>query len=279
MPPPLDPRTSERLAILRLAVKNFFRIDGAQWAGAFAFNAFFSLFPLMILLVTISSFFLDRDTAAKMVIAYTESYVPISGKMLRTVFDVIDGVIKNRGQAGAIASVILVWTAIQCYATLILATNRAWDIAAKNWWGLPLKSLAMLGVTGGAVLFGMTGSALIEMVEGWLYGLGSFVISSSVVFCSLSLFYKVAPRRPTRFSEVWGAALVAAMLLQTIESLFVIYLREFSVLNAVYGAFGGIMALLMWIYLSGSIMIFGACLCAAQAEMRSAPGHRPSDGP
>jgi uncharacterized BrkB/YihY/UPF0761 family membrane protein len=37
-------------------------------------------------------------------------------------------------------------------------------------------------------------------------------------------------------------------------------------LNAIYGAFGGIMALLLWIYLSGCIFIFGACLCAAQAE-------------
>jgi uncharacterized BrkB/YihY/UPF0761 family membrane protein len=39
-------------AILWLAVKSFLRIDGAHWAGAFAFHAFFSLFPLMILLVT-----------------------------------------------------------------------------------------------------------------------------------------------------------------------------------------------------------------------------------
>ncbi len=36
-------------------------------------------------------------------------------------------------------------------------------------------------------------------------------------------------------------------------------------LNAIYGAFGGIMALLLWICLSGCIFIFGACLCAAQA--------------
>jgi len=38
--------------------------------------------------------------------------------------------------------------------------------------------------------------------------------------------------------------------------------------NAIYGTFGGIMALLLWIYISGCIFIFGACLCAAQAEGR-----------
>lgn len=36
--------------------------------------------------------------------------------------------------------------------------------------------------------------------------------------------------------------------------------------DPIYGAFGGIMALPLWIYLSGCIFIFGACLCAAQAE-------------
>ena len=44
-----------------------------------------------------------------------------------------------------------------------------------------------------------------------------------------------------------------------------------SALNAVYGAFGGIMALLLWIYVSECIFIFGACLCSGQAEMRSLP--------
>jgi len=41
-------------------------------------------------------------------------------------------------------------------------------------------------------------------------------------------------------------------------------------LNAVYGAFGGIMALVLLIYLCGCIVIFGACLCAAQAKVRLA---------
>jgi hypothetical protein len=41
------------------------QIDGAQWAAAFAFHAFFSLFPMMVLLVTIASYFVDGDRAGK----------------------------------------------------------------------------------------------------------------------------------------------------------------------------------------------------------------------
>ena len=131
-------RTTHRVwAALCLAVKKFLRIDGAQWAGAFAFNAFFSLFPLMVLLVTIASSFVDRDRAGKAVIACTESYVPISGEMQRQIFGIIAGVIKARQQAGAVASLILVWSALQCFITLICATNRAWGTTGHNWWRLP----------------------------------------------------------------------------------------------------------------------------------------------
>ena len=273
--------TRRAWAVLYVAVKKFLGIDGAQWTGAFAFNAFFSLFPLMVLLVTIASHFVDRDRAGKWVIACTESYVPLSGAMQHQVFGIIAGVIKAREQAGAVAFLILVWAALQCFTTLICATNRAWCAAAPNWWRLPLKSLVLLSITAGAVLLGIALPVLLRIAKGWLspahgfrsavYGLGSFLIPLVVVFFSLSLFYKLAPRRPTRFGEVWAAALCATVLLRASESLFVIYLKDYATLNAVYGAFGGIMALLLWIYLSGCVFIFGACLCASQAE---APGQR-----
>jgi Ca2+-transporting ATPase len=51
-------------------------------------------------------------------------------------------------------------------------------------------------------------------------------------------------------------------------------LEDFARLNAAYGAFGGIMALLLWIYLSGCVFIFGACLCAGQAETLGQPATR-----
>ena len=88
------------------------------------------------------------------------------------------------------------------------------------------------------------------------------------------MFYRLAPRRPTRFAEVWAAALCATVLLRAGESLFVIYLEDFATLNAVYGAFGGMLALLLWIYLSGCVFIFGACLCAGQAEAFEQPATR-----
>ena len=280
-PDRLDQETRRVWSIFRLAVKTFVRIDGVQWAGAFAFNAFFSLFPLMILLITITSVFIDRSRAGKVVIAYIEGFFPISGEMQSFIFDAIAGVIKAREQAGVVAFLILIWVVRQGFTTLISATNRAWGTELHNWWRMPLKSLALLGITAGAIILGLALPMLMRLVKNWLFvvndipswfiALGSYFIPLMVVFTSLSLFYILAPLRSTRFSEVWIAALSATALLAVGESLFAVYLDNYATLNAVYGVFGGIMALLLWIYLSGCFFIFGACLCFAQAKGFSEP--------
>ena len=281
MPGRFNQKTRGIWAILCLAVKKFSLIDGAQLAGAFAYNAFFSLFPLIVLFVTIASAFIDREQAGTAVINYVETYIPISGDMKIYIFDTIAGVVKASGQAGVVAFIILVWTSMQFFTTLICATNRAWGVKDCGLWQLPLKNLVILVIMVGTVLAGIVLPVLAKMAKDWLfpvndfssliYSLGSFFIPILVVFLGLSLFYRLAPLRLTNFSEVWAAALCTTAILRAAESLFVIYLNNFTSLNAVYGAFGGIMALLLWIYCSGCILIFGACLCAAQAEEDLAP--------
>jgi Ca2+-transporting ATPase len=262
--------------VIGLALKKFLQMNGSQSAAAFAHYAFFSLFPLIILFVAIASTFFDRARAGMEVIAYVETYIPISGEMQSYIFDTIFGVVKARGQASAVASVMLIWAGMQFFTTLICATNRAWNIENSNWWRLPLKSLVFLAIMVCVVLLGVALPVLTKMTNDWLFPMNDFItwpyvlgrsfIPTLVVFLSLSLFYRLAPNRLTSFSEVWVAALSATVLLQAAENLFVIYLNDFATLNAVYGAFGGIMALLLWIYLTGYIFLFGACLCAALAE-------------
>lgn len=277
-------KAHQMVAIFHLAFNKFLQIDGTEWAGGFAYNAFFSLFPLMLLLVTVTSAFFAHDQAGAQVIAYVETYVPIEGDMQSYIFNTIEGVIEARGQAGLLAFFILIWVAHKCFTTLISATNRAWGVDGYSWWKLPLKSLVLLGIMVLAVLVSIAMPMFVRMArelwfpendfQSWVYALGEFFIPWLVVFIGLNVFYKLAPRRLTRFSEVWANALWTTLLLFLAQSLFAIYLNNFAEFNAIYGTFGGIMALLLWIYLSGCIFIFGACLCAAQAEKRKKRDHR-----
>ncbi len=267
-------------AVVRSAMYRFDGIDGTQWAGAFAHFAFFALFPLIVLSVSIASMFVDRSAAGIEIIAYVETFIPIDGDNQSYIFDTVSGVIAERGQASLFALLLLAWAGLGFFSTLIRATNRAWGVDAHNWWQQPLASLAFLAIMVIAVLASIAVPMVTRMAKAWLapmqefqawvYTIGGYLLPMLVVFLSLVLFYRLAPRRRTRLSEVWFAALSATLLLQASEWLFVIYLKYFVSLNAVYGTFGGIIALLLWIYLAGCIFVFGACLCAAQAEVQAA---------
>src|SRR5205823_12488981 len=91
-------------------------------------------------------------------------------------------------------------------------------------------------------------------------------IPTLVLFYGFSMFYKFAPRGSRLFSQVWIASAVVTIALQVLQHLFVLYVKNFSNFNKIYGTFGGVVIFLMWIYLSGTLIIFGGCLSAAQAE-------------
>ena len=57
-------------------------------------------------------------------------------------------------------NLMLVWVATQVFTTLICATNRAWSTEVYNWWRLPLKSLALLGIMTSALLLGLAAPIL-----------------------------------------------------------------------------------------------------------------------
>ncbi len=262
----------------RLAAARFFKIDGLEWAAAFSFNAFFSLFPLMILLVTITSAFVDAREAGEAALGYLGGYVPIGGELRKHVFEVIQGVIQGRAQASAFALVMLVWTALQCFTTLISVTNAAWGHPPHKWWTLPLKSLTLLSMLAVVTLLAMGFPPLGKLIQdalpasdfgSWSYEVAVALLPPVMTFLTLTFFYGHAPQKKVPWRKVWLPASCATGLLFVAQALFVIYVGRFASLNALYGAFGGVMALMLWIWISGCIFIFGACLCAARDEIGS----------
>ena len=90
-----------------------------------------------------------------------------------------------------------------------------------------------------------------------------------VLFYGFAMFYKFAPQRKTLFREVWTSALFVTISLEVLQRLFVLYTTNITQFNALYGTFGSVVALLLWIYLSGSIIILGGCIAAATYEHRT----------
>lgn len=273
----MRPRIAFGWQILRRAGERFSQIDADQRAAAFSHYALFSLFPLLLLFITVGSFFVEREAVTREVIQFVSRYLPMARDRENLVGQTIDGVVQGRSEVGLVAFLMLTWSALRFLKGLIRSTNRAWRAPTYNWWQLPVRSLALLGIVASATLLGILVPMAARLLEDWLtpalkFFSGLFewtavLIPRLVLFYGLAMLYKLAPSRRTQFGEVWFAALATTLLLWLGETLFVIYVQDFARFNALYGALGGIVAFLMWIYFSGLAYVLGACLCAAQAEL------------
>ncbi len=279
---------------LLAAGNNFSTINGTTWSASFAYYAFFALFPLLLLLVTVgtdvAARFVGEQHAAKVAFDYivgnVERYMPMDPADQQTIRKTVHGVLDARGRIGLVALLGFLWSSLGFFQALVSAINQAWGDASLAWWKLPLKNLTMLGVLLSAFLLGVLAPAILNIVERFLtfgttwvpalFSLAGVLIPTLVLFYGFLLFYKLSPRRrhQVTFAKVWIPALLVTALLQVCQALFVYYSTHITNFNAVYGTFGGVIALMLWIYLSGLVIVFGGSLCAtlASREPTPAPG-------
>lgn len=272
-------------AIAWRAAQKFDETDGEQRAASFAYYAFFAMFPLILLLITIGSTFLGpKGEVAEKVISFVSLQIPLEEQDAKVILTTIDGVVKSRKSAGVIAFAVLAWTSLRFFQALVRGVNRAWGTKEYSWWWLPIKNLGMLGILTSVLFLGILTPLVLKQIEefywsnsrkvgldftalSYVFEFAKLLSPVLVVFIGMSLFFKFAPRRRTRFAEVWSAAVFVTVALEMLQRLFVLYTRNIGNFNALYGTFGSVIALLLWIYLTGSIIILGGCISAARYEI------------
>lgn len=274
-------------------LRKYASTDGEQRAASFAYYALFALFPLMVLFVTVSSMFVNKEKAASQIVDYMGQYImPMHEGREDAVMRAVTGVINSRRPAGIFAVVAVVWSSLGFFHALVRGVNRAWGTYEYPWYRLPVKNLVMVGIVASVLFIGIIVPVIILGLETYVkthesvaefrdivLTFGIYVrllLPSLVMFYGFTMFYKFAPRQHPQFGEVWFAAALVTLALQWLRNVFVVYAENVRHFQSVYGAFGGVMALLMWIYLSGTIIILGGCLSAAQSEVMGKKGKEES---
>ena len=275
------------MAVFWRALVKYDETDGEQRAASFAYYAFFALFPLVVLIITVSTMFVGhemQDYATQAITQQVKEHLPDPDSAER-VIRTIQGVVRSRGKASVIALVILVWSAVRFFQALVHGVNKAWGTKDYSWWRLPIKNFAMVCILVSALLLGTLAPVVINYVEyaywnnSWKVGLDflfvnnvfaaiRFLLPPLVLFYGFAMFYKFAPRRRTAFREIWISALFVTIGMDVLQRLFLLYTKSIANFNAIYGTFGSVIALLMWIYLTGALIILGGCLAASGYEIR-----------
>ena len=270
-------------SIFYQAVASFTETRAAQASAGIAYYAFFSLFPLLLVLIVAGSFFLKSNEATQVVVDYISQVLPLSTDLLNRN---INRVLELRASIGIISLISLLWSSTSVFSALAFNINLAWkDAARRNFIQKRLVGLAMVGVL--AVLYVLFLIVTISVrslpvvqaffqvvpVLGSMEFVRGFNTFASWILISILYFalYRWVPATKVKLKPALVTALVATISWQIVTYVFTWFVRTgLSKFELIYGSLGTVVALLLVIYINAWIILFGAHLCAA-IQMELAP--------
>ena len=241
-------------------------------AAALAYYTVFSLAPLLIIVIAIAGFVFGPDAARNQLDEQIQGLVGAQGA------DAIQTMIKNAYQpsSGIVATVISVATlllgASGVFAQLQDALNTIWEIpppksGVKGMVKARANSFAMILVIGFLLLVSLVASTVLagignffgHLIPGlaFVWQIVNFVISFGVVTLLFALIYRVLPDVKVPWGDVWHGAIVTSLLFTVGKWLLGLYLGNSGVASP-YGAAGSFVVVLIWVYYSAQILLFGA---------------------
>jgi membrane protein len=256
-------RFQQRHAVLGfpLAVRQKFADDqGGFLAASVTYYAFFSIFPLLLVLVTLLGYALDGDPSLQhRVLDSALADFPVIGPQLQT------NVHSLRGSAAAL--IVGISVAVWAGTGVALALENALD----HIWGVPirrranpiyarLRALLWIAVLGGITIVGtVLGSASAFATYGPAVRVLALIISLGINVGVFLAVFRVLTSASPSWRDVLPGALVAAVsweLLQTAGGFIVD--RQLRHASSTYGVFAIVIGLLSWIYLAANVTLLAA---------------------
>jgi membrane protein len=258
------------LGVVLHAVRNYILHQSANQAGSMAFSSVLAMFPLLLLLSAAAGFVGQPGDAAALATRVMDYAPPLVRDALQPV---IDEVLAQRSQALlAIGLVVTLWTASSGMQAVRTALNRSYGIErGLSFWKARIKVTLFTVVIGTGVL--ATFSSVVVMPYVWRalesnVGMGqdTLWLQNSVrygaAFLALTVLYALLygwlPDIPQRLRTVMPGAVVGAALWVTAAATLSYTLGTAGKLALVYGSFAGVVATLVFLYISATTLIFGA---------------------
>lgn len=271
-----DQLSGGTLSVVQDAVQRFSETRAPEAAAGMAYYALLSLFPLLLVLVAVSSFFLRQEQARQEVITFITQAIPISdGLIARN----IEQILRLRGTVGLVGLIGALWPATAVFTILARNVNLAWsDTESRGFLEKRLVALVVVGTLAVLLVLSLLSSTALDLLArfqiplnggGALYSTTFWRILSALVpgFLMFFLFlalYRWVPNTTVHWRAAFWGALLAAMGWQIAAEGFTWYVSSGLVnFELAYGSLATVVALLLWIYLSGLITLLGAHLTAA----------------
>jgi membrane protein len=280
--------------LVRATASNFGADGAATYAAAIAYSAVFAIVPLLIVGIGIAGQALGIATGGHQHHVVENQMIAGLGSAVgadtaRSVRQMVDASFASH--QGSMLAQLLGWItfaigASGLFLALQNALNQVWHATPTGGIVSTIKSraisVAMLAVVGAVILltiglnialsYGWTrlvaampfpGSALVLAAVHW-------IVLVAIVAVVFAILFKVLPDTQIGWHEVRLGAVVSAFLFVAGEALVGIYIRRAGVSNG-YGAAGSLVVLLVWVYYSATLLLFGAEFTRTYAEAHRTP--------
>lgn len=254
----------------------------SSMSAALAYYTFFSLTPLLLILITIAGMVFGNEEAKQ---AITSEFGQLIGD---TGAEAINAILSGASnpKEGAISFLIggitLFIGATTVFAELQRDIDFIWKLpkekVSNDWFGLikiRLLSFALIVGVGFLLIVSLVVSAGISTLSTlwgeWMLNteiilhVVNFFVSTAIITLLFALIYKLLPSTPIAWSDVWLGAVVTALLFSIGKFAIGLYIGKSAIASS-FGAAGAFVVLIVWIYYSAQIFLIGTEFTYAYAR-------------
>ncbi|MFJ7977141.1 YihY/virulence factor BrkB family protein [Peribacillus sp. NPDC096379] len=232
-----------------------------------AYYYLLSIFPLLILLLSILPYL---NIEPQQAINFMNHFLP--SETTDMLADTIIGIVtESNGGLFTIGILGTIWSASNGMNSFMHAMNIAFDVKeTRNFIVVRLISIALtLGLivafivvlvlpVFGNVILNMTNQVIPVSNEfKSIFNLLRWVIAFAVISIVLTFLYKFAPNKKYLFKHVLPGAIIATVTWLVISIAFSFYVSNFGHYSSTYGSLGGVIVLMLWLYVTGLILVIG----------------------
>lgn len=266
---------------LKEAASNWMAHKSPKAGASLAYYSIFSIGPLIVVAISIAALVFQHEGVQKQVSEAIRGLIGAKGG------EAVDTMLNNAGQSGEgiFASIIgmaaLIFAALGVVVQLKEALNTVWEVPPKRGgglWGFArsyVLSLAGIAALGFLLLVSMLATAALAAIGGTMAGLLpepvmqgiEFIVSFAAISVLFALLFKWMPDAEVEWRDVPLAAIGTAALFEIGRFAIGFYIGKQG-LESTYGASASIVVVLIWVYYSAQIVLFGAEVSRARAEQR-----------
>ena len=238
--------------------------------SSLAYWTFFSFFPMLLLLASVIGFLHGREEGHAGLSRRILELLPFSSEYMA---NAVERIIRARRSLGFFGSVLLIWSATAAFDVVQQILNRIHRAPAmRPLWrrrllGLLLGLIVLLflplsvGVSAVPPLLARALEIHTRLSAAWqlpILTICSGALGIAFNFALLLTLYRFGPSVRRRVRDTWPGALAAAVLWEASKVLFGVYLGTLSSYKMLYGSIGSVIAVLLWLYVSGTLFAHGA---------------------